>query len=136
MVDKAVPIVLRERCGVTEILVFDHPLAGRQLVKGTVEAGEEIEAAAVRELAEESGIVDVARTIYLGTQNYAGIKQRWHFVLCELKSPVGEDWAHYTEDGGGLVFRFLWQPIDQPIDNPDGHVFEQARLFMCQAVRN
>jgi hypothetical protein len=34
---KACPIVLHNRNNHQEILVFNHPLAGSQLVKGTVE---------------------------------------------------------------------------------------------------
>ena len=39
-----------------KILLFRHPLAGVQLVKGTIEKGEAPCRAALRELAEESGI--------------------------------------------------------------------------------
>ncbi len=54
--NKACPIVLREFNGTIEVLGFIHPLAGKQLVKGTIEAGESIEQACIRELKEESGI--------------------------------------------------------------------------------
>lgn len=59
-VDKVCPVVLRQGNEGTEILVFRHPLAGVQLVKGTREAGESIAQAALRELAEESGITSGA----------------------------------------------------------------------------
>ena len=36
--------------GGTEVLVIEHPLAGIQLVKGTVEQGESVNDAAAREL--------------------------------------------------------------------------------------
>lgn len=130
LVDKAVPILLREKDGQQEILVFEHPLAGRQLVKGTIEAGESGEEAAVRELFEESGLDGVSQTIFLGTEEYTDIGQRWHFFLCHLGFEPAEAWDHYTEDGGGLTFNFLWQPLDRPIHNPDGEVFEQARQFV------
>ncbi|MHC8286071.1 NUDIX domain-containing protein [Pseudomonas sp. XS1P51] len=48
-VDKACPVVLRN-IEQLEILAFRHPLAGLQLVKGSVEPGELTGAAAVREL--------------------------------------------------------------------------------------
>ncbi len=48
------------------VLVFDHPLAGTQFPAGTVDLGESPESAAVRELAEETGI-DVELVEYLGT---------------------------------------------------------------------
>lgn len=59
-VDKACAVVLRDR-GVLEILAFEHPLAGLQLVKGSVEAGESTCATAVRELMEEAGIQATAK---------------------------------------------------------------------------
>lgn len=59
-VDKACAVVLRDR-GVLEILAFEHPLAGLQLVKGSVEAGESTCATAVRELMEEAGIQEIGR---------------------------------------------------------------------------
>lgn len=54
-VDKACPVVLR-RSETLEILAFEHPLAGLQLVKGSVESGESTEVASARELVEEAGI--------------------------------------------------------------------------------
>lgn len=52
---KACPVVLR-RTGDLEVLAFEHPLAGFQLVKGSIEQDESPAAAAVRELLEESGL--------------------------------------------------------------------------------
>jgi 8-oxo-dGTP pyrophosphatase MutT (NUDIX family) len=53
---KACPVVVRIIDGMEHLLVFNHPLAGYQRVKGTIELGERPSHAAVRELAEESGI--------------------------------------------------------------------------------
>lgn len=38
------------------LLMFRHPRAGGQLVKGSIEYGEDIGSAAIRELFEEAGI--------------------------------------------------------------------------------
>ncbi len=58
---KACPVVLRgAAAGRVDVLVFRHPLAGTQLVKGTIEAAEVIQRAAERELLEESGLVATA----------------------------------------------------------------------------
>ena len=66
--DKSCPVVLRAR-ETLEILAFEHPLAGLQLVKGSVEPGESTALAAVRELMEEAGCgahdVRVLRTLAL-----------------------------------------------------------------------
>ncbi|MDF4937158.1 NUDIX domain-containing protein, partial [Vibrio parahaemolyticus] len=75
MIDKVCPVVLRNQN--QEILLFKHPLAGVQLVKGTVEVFDESYIiAAKRELAEESGIIHVRSARYLcswdsGFQNQA-----------------------------------------------------------------
>lgn len=130
MVEKAVPIVVRWRSGKIDVLVFDHPLAGRQLVKGTIEDDESAEDAAVRELFEESGLDGVSQAIFLGVQEYAEVGQRWHFFQCLLDDTPLEHWNHFTSDGDGLTFRFCWQPLEQPIGNPVGPVFEQARQFV------
>ncbi len=49
-------MVLCNQDGVIKFLAFRHPQAGKQLVKGTIEAIEKPQDAARRELAEESGI--------------------------------------------------------------------------------
>jgi ADP-ribose pyrophosphatase YjhB (NUDIX family) len=68
LVNKACTIVLRETLAAKELLVFEHPLAGVQLVKGTIEPGELPEHAALRELCEESGICPAFATLELGRQ--------------------------------------------------------------------
>ena len=134
IVDKAVPVVVRWRSNKFELLVFDHPLAGRQLVKGTIEEGESAEAAAVRELFEESGLEGVSQAIFLGVQEYVEVGQRWHFFQCVLDIDPPENWEHFTSDGGGLTFKFCWQPLEQVINNPIGPVFEQARRFVAEKI--
>ena len=67
IVRKAVAVVLRPRDQATEVLVFRHPLAGVQIPKGTVEEDETIEAATLRELKEESGLVLDGEPQFIGT---------------------------------------------------------------------
>ncbi len=50
-----------------ELLVFRHPRAGIQLPAGTVEAGEPIEAAVLREVEEETGLTGIVIIAALGT---------------------------------------------------------------------
>jgi 8-oxo-dGTP pyrophosphatase MutT (NUDIX family) len=50
-----------------QILAFEHPTDGLQLVKGRIARGEDARAAALRELREEAGITDVAIARDLGT---------------------------------------------------------------------
>jgi 8-oxo-dGTP pyrophosphatase MutT (NUDIX family) len=63
---KASAIVLRGNAANPWVLVFDHPLDEGLMVQvpaGTVEPNEEPQAAAVRELFEESGIRGAAPTL-------------------------------------------------------------------------
>ncbi len=63
--NKACPVVLSTSLPI-KILLFRHPLAGTQRVKGTIENGETPGAAALRELEEESGISDAVIGLDLG----------------------------------------------------------------------
>ena len=64
--NKVCPVILRSLGAGREILAFENPTPGYQIVKGTIEAGESIEAAAFRELAEETGITGVVIARHLG----------------------------------------------------------------------
>lgn len=57
--DKVTAFVTRETGTERELLVFQHPTAGIQLPAGTAEAGESVEQAVLREVAEETGLTDV-----------------------------------------------------------------------------
>ena len=110
---KAVPVVLRHRGDSTEVLVFAHPKAGTQIVKGTVEAGEPVADACVRELAEESGIVGAACLRDLGVWEHCPSGQVWHFREMFVADALPDSWTHHTNDGGGLLFRFYWHALDR-----------------------
>jgi 8-oxo-dGTP pyrophosphatase MutT (NUDIX family) len=128
---KACPVVLRD-AGATRILVFDHPLAGVQLVKGTIEPGESAAHAAVRELREESGLV--GRVIAdLGTWEAGALDQVWSFQHCAIDEPPPETWTHDAPDDGGRRFRFRWHPLadDLPFDT---HAVFRAALIHLRAV--
>jgi 8-oxo-dGTP pyrophosphatase MutT (NUDIX family) len=81
MAVKVCPIVLRERAGSRQILVFRHPSAGVQLVKGGLENGEEPAEGALRELAEESGINKILSVEDKGTWNAGPAYPHWHFFF-------------------------------------------------------
>lgn len=104
-VHKACPVVVREGEHGLEVLAFIHPLAGKQIVKGGVEIGELPENAALRELAEESGITNCTSTTLAGKSTQTSDGQTWYFVVCE--SPTRSDtWTFFTADDGGHEFRF------------------------------
>lgn len=127
--NKVCPVVLRNIDSTVDVLAFEHPIAGYQLVKGTIEAGEAIEAAALRELAEESGILSASVVQHMGTwpSGYEG--QVWEFLLCNANQALSETWLHEAPDDGGRTFRFFWHPLFAQAD-PD-----QWHPLFCNAIR-
>ncbi len=109
-VNKACPILIRQNSQ-TEILLFEHLLAGIQLVKGSIEPGEEPAAAAIRELFEEAGLAGtvVVKDLGLWDSGYAG--QLWSLQLCQTQQPLPDTWTHHCEDDGGHDFCFFWHPL-------------------------
>ena len=106
---KACPVVLRD-VETLEVLAFAHPLAGLQLIKGTIEPSESPADAALRELHEEAGLKGhVVGGLGLWQSGYLG--QVWSFHLCEVSSRPPNEWVHHTQDDGGLDFRFFWHPL-------------------------
>ncbi len=121
---KACPVVIRGH-GHIEILAFAHPLAGLQLVKGTIEPGETSAAAALRELREESGLHASRVAADLGIWASGHADQIWAFHLCEVHHPP-DSWTHRTSDDGGHDFRFFWHPLSQPPSAQWHGVFQRA----------
>jgi 8-oxo-dGTP pyrophosphatase MutT (NUDIX family) len=66
IVEKVTAFIIRQSTIGRELLLFQHPHAGVQVPAGTVETGEQPEAAARREAAEETGLSDFATCRYLG----------------------------------------------------------------------
>jgi 8-oxo-dGTP pyrophosphatase MutT (NUDIX family) len=119
---KVVAYVTRRRNGVVELLVFEHrgiPEAGLQAPAGTVEDGESLADAAVRELYEESGLkgltptgpIDVYWWLNPASQNRHH-RHVFHFTAADdtpdrwTIRPRGEG-----EEEQGLVFDFRWIPV-------------------------
>lgn len=126
---KSCPIVLRERGGVLQILAFEHPLAGRQLVKGSIEPGESAADAAVRELREEAGLQATAFE-HLGDWHSKHDGQIWSFQLCRLLDEPGDAWTHRCLDDGGHDFAFFWHPLHVSPSQGWHLLFVQALIFV------
>jgi 8-oxo-dGTP pyrophosphatase MutT (NUDIX family) len=128
---KVCPVVLRQRSAI-QLLAFRHPIAGLQLVKGSIEAGEGIEAAAIRELREEAGIADGRASGGYGSGLIAGTP--WHFV--RISTPELPDaWIHHCADDGGHAFAFFWHPLADEADPGLWHQhFMTALIFVRSAV--
>ena len=124
---KAVPVLLRGTGAAAEILAFRHPLAGLQLVKGSIEVGESPQDAALRELAEESGLHKpmVIRDLGIWSSGYEG--QVWHFQEVQCSGTLPETWEHFTQDGGGQVFHFFWHLLHS-VPSQDWHPVYRAAL--------
>lgn len=127
---KVCPVVLRETAERRQILVFRHPLAGTQLVKGTLEAGERPEEAVLRELAEESGIERAVVAEKIGELDLHMRQQHWHLYLCQTAEALPEEWDFLTEDGGGLTFHFYWRDLDAEPDGSWFDLFKAALTFI------
>ncbi|WP_447739694.1 NUDIX hydrolase [Pseudomonas laurentiana] len=132
--DKACPVVLSSMLP-TRLLLFQHPLAGVQLVKGTIEHGETPGEAALRELAEESGINDAMVEIDLGCWKADHLDQIWSFHLCRPRQDLPERWAHQTLDDHGHLFEFFWASLND-LPYADCHpVFQRALKFLCERLK-
>lgn len=131
LVEKVCPYVLRGPKGNLEILAFKHPLAGCQLVKGTLEPGERVVDGALRELAEEAGLVGtVGSGVSWSSLNIAD-GQLWHFVPVDVP-PQPDHFAFFCADDGGHRFAFRWWPLrDGP--GPDWHEIYRRALNEIRA---
>jgi 8-oxo-dGTP pyrophosphatase MutT (NUDIX family) len=130
---KACPVVFRD-ASFSRILVFKHPLAGVQLVKGSIETDEEPAAAALRELCEETGICDarVDRDLGVWVSGFEG--QVWSFHLCSVSLPLPDSWVHHAKDDGGLKLDFYWHSVSEQAEKDWHPVFRGALQYILGAV--
>src|SRR5215831_6803226 len=133
--NKVCPVVLRRFGSALEVLVFEHPEAGYQLVKGSIEDSESIEIAALRELAEESGIEAAVVSRNLGIWLSGFDDQIWAFIECNPIRVLPESWVHQAADDGGHAFRFFWHPLTEPEATNEWHaLFRSALAFIRTAA--
>ncbi|NBB76175.1 MAG: NUDIX domain-containing protein [Bacteroidetes bacterium] len=119
---KVVPVLTRSKAKSLEILAFEHPLAGKQIVKGTLEQGEEIADGCARELIEESGIEAKAiREMGSITNSVGG--ETWHFMTMMAKGPIPDRFTFHTNDDGGHDFKFFWYSLADPLSDEWHEIF-------------
>jgi 8-oxo-dGTP pyrophosphatase MutT (NUDIX family) len=120
-VKKAWPCVLRRAAEGWSVLAFLHPLLGLQLPKGTVEDGEPIESAVLRELEEESGIADGRIRSFIEKLDWTGddgAREEWHLYEVDV-GPCPDRWTHRPTGGGEEsehLFEFFWHPLDGDLE--------------------
>jgi 8-oxo-dGTP pyrophosphatase MutT (NUDIX family) len=104
------------------LLVFEHtnfPEAGIQVPGGTVERGEALETAVLREAMEETGLLELAVHRYLGCRDFdlsevgdVGVHLR-HFFHLHFTGKLLPRWKNFENtpsDGspGPIEFEFYW----------------------------
>lgn len=121
-VDKVYAYITRED---GKLLVFRGPgHDGLQIPKGTVESGEPLRSALLREIAEESGLAAGGNARHLTTDVWSRRRQppKWyvrHFFHTTVHEPR-DSWTHVvTGDGeeAGAEFEFSW------VDYQPSHAF-------------
>jgi 8-oxo-dGTP diphosphatase len=112
-----------------DLVLFEQPLtpeSGIQVPGGTVDDGEILEEAALREAFEETGLEDLTIVRYLGEQIYDmrphGKEQihRRHYYLLSCPHPIPQRWDHAEEhpsdteqDGQPIPFTLYRAPLNQ-----------------------
>lgn len=133
IVEKLCPVVVRPGAEGVDLLVFRHPLAGVQLVKGTREPDEAIVSGVLRELTEESGITRARVVAYLGNSTDIAPGQLWHFLRVETGT-LASHWSFETADDGGHLFAFFWWPL-AAMPGEDWHpIFVRALEHIREAL--
>jgi 8-oxo-dGTP pyrophosphatase MutT (NUDIX family) len=105
-----------------DLLLFlhcDHPDAPIQIPGGTIEPGERVEEALMREIEEESGLTGLTIDRKLGVSevpsivNEQEVLQR-HCFLLKADPSSQETWIHHVKGTGGdrdLRFEYRWHSI-------------------------
>lgn len=127
-VKKVYGYVTREIEGKLQLLVFQHPVpeAGIQIPKGTVEPGEDIKNAVIRETKEETGLGHFHVGHLLAEdywENDDGVIHHRYFY--HIHVPHAPDFWDYQPTGGGeeegLTFHFFWMAEQNDVELCRGH---------------
>jgi predicted acetyltransferase/8-oxo-dGTP pyrophosphatase MutT (NUDIX family) len=145
IVSKAIAYITRDVGGETQLLVFDHDEefadAGTQVICGTVESGDSPQTTVIREVAEESGLKDVAFCgeidNYQFFGDYAKRCLRRHFFHLEAKPNVPDHWSHVVAGNGndqGLTFHYYWISVKSAKGRLSGR-FDDAIDVLLRRLR-
>lgn len=133
--DKVCPVVFRDS-SLRQILAFEHPKAGVQLVKGGIEPGETVRDAALRELEEEAGIANTGIAQDLGTWNSEHRGHVWSLQLCTFTPTLPDSWVHHCEDDGGHDLKFFWHDLSRDPDENWGPDYRRALETIRERTRD
>jgi 8-oxo-dGTP pyrophosphatase MutT (NUDIX family) len=127
-VSKVYGYVTRIKKDKTQILVFKHPNpeAGIQIPKGTVRLNENPFTATVREIKEETGLMDFQVEGLLAedywTYDDGALHHRFFYKLRVTEDR--DEWVHYPTGGGfeeELFFEFFWISSKEEVELVRGH---------------
>jgi 8-oxo-dGTP pyrophosphatase MutT (NUDIX family) len=118
-----------------EILAFEHPTEGLQIVKGGIETGEDGRTAALRELFEEAGIANASIARDLGTWGSPHDEHVWSLHLCAYQPDLPETWIHHCLDDGGHNLKFFWHPVHTPAGEGWAPQFQHALAEIRERTR-
>ena len=112
---KAYGYVTRIKDGKIQVLVFQHPIseAGIQIPKGTVNAEEDTYNAVIREVKEETGLMNFEVENLIAEdywENDDGAVHNRFFYKINVSSNLNE-WDYEPTGGGdeeGLTFHYFW----------------------------
>lgn len=127
-IKKVYGYIVRFREGKPEVLVFRHPIAeaGIQIPKGTVKPNESLLSAIVREIEEETGLLNIEVEKLLANDiweyNDGTIHHRYFYRLNIVDAP--DEWSYEPTGGGdeaGLTFQFFWISSVNEVQLVRGH---------------
>ena len=129
VVEKAFAYITRDN----ELLVFRHvdfPEAGIQVPAGTIQLGESMEAAVLREAYEETGLHKFHPPVHLGTTDFVSPAEptaRRHFFHLPLAEEAPDRWRHSERSpsegvSDDILFELYWIGLHTPVpDLAPGH---------------
>ncbi|WP_078394158.1 NUDIX hydrolase [Shouchella patagoniensis] len=128
MTKKAYGHITRMNQGEKQLLVFRHSVeeAGIQIPKGTIKSGETPYEAVIREMAEETGLVEFLSVKKVAEDCWkADDGTRHERFFYEMQINTAEDeWTISPTGGGeeeGITFSYFWIFSDDEVELARGH---------------